>query len=229
MHFKKGGKVKTFKLVLLVLVILAFGFCLSCSKKAVRTEAVSYPSQKTTDAAAEEEAKAAAEKAAAMEAEKKLQEETLKEEAARTESEKIRQQELQGKAMQEEAARKEAAAREAAEREKNLTLEPIYFDFDDYAIRDDQKEVLTKNADWFKVHAQVRIRLEGNCDERGTAEYNLALGQRRADSTKAFLEGLGIQKNRMLTISYGKERPIALEHNEAAWAKNRRVDFAPLK
>jgi len=225
MHFKKGGKVKTFKLVLLVLVILACGFYLSCSKKAVRTEAVSYPSQKTAEAAAEEEAKAAA----AMEAEKKLQEETLKEEAARAEAEKIRQQELQERAMQEEAARKEAAAREAAEREKNLTLEPIYFDYDDYAIRDDQKEVLTQNADWFKAHPQVRIRLEGNCDERGTAEYNLALGQRRADSTKAFLEGLGIQKNRMLTISYGKERPIALEHNEAAWAKNRRVDFAPLK
>ena len=225
MHFKKGGKVKTFKLVLLVLVILACGFYLSCSKKAVRTEAVSYPSQKTAEAAAEEEAKAAA----AMEAEKKLQEETLKEEAARAEAEKIRQQELQERAMQEEAARKEAAAREAAEREKNLTLEPIYFDYDDYAIRDDQKEVLTQNADWFKAHPQVRIRLEGNCDERGTAEYNLALGQRRADSTKAFLEGLGIQKNRMLTISYGKERPITLEHNETAWAKNRRVDFAPLK
>ena len=216
---------KTFKLVLLVLVILACGFYLSCSKKAVRTEAVSYPSQKTAEAAAEEEAKAAA----AMEAEKKLQEETLKEEAARAEAEKIRQQELQERAMQEEAARKEAAAREAAERQKNLTLEPIYFDYDDYAIRDDQKEVLTQNADWFKAHPQVRIRLEGNCDERGTAEYNLALGQRRADSTKAFLEGLGIQKNRMLTISYGKERPITLEHNETAWAKNRRVDFAPLK
>ncbi|MGB9701081.1 MAG: peptidoglycan-associated lipoprotein Pal [Thermodesulfobacteriota bacterium] len=108
-------------------------------------------------------------------------------------------------------------------------LKSIFFDFDQAVIREDQKEVMLQNAQWLKAHPQVRVRIEGNCDERGTAEYNLALGQRRAEAVKEFLEGLGIAPKRMQTISYGFERPLDPGHNEEAWAKNRRVDFTILK
>ncbi len=108
-------------------------------------------------------------------------------------------------------------------------LKSIFFDFDQAVIREDQKEVMLQNAQWLKAHPQVRVRIEGNCDERGTAEYNLALGQRRAEAVKEFLVGLGISPQRMQTISYGFERPLDPGHNEEAWAKNRRVDFTILK
>ncbi len=108
-------------------------------------------------------------------------------------------------------------------------LKSIFFDFDQAVIREDQKEAMLQNAQWLKAHSQVQVRIEGNCDERGTAEYNLALGQRRAEAVKEFLEGLGISPKRMQTISYGFERPLDPGHNEEAWAKNRRVDFNILK
>ena len=89
--------------------------------------------------------------------------------------------------------------------------------------------LVVKNSQWLKANPQARIKIEGNCDERGTAEYNLALGQRRADAAKDFLEGLGINSKRMQTISYGFERPLQQGHDEAAWAKNRRVDFVLIR
>ena len=75
----------------------------------------------------------------------------------------------------------------------------------------------------------MQVRIEGNCDERGTAEYNLALGQKRAEAARGFLKGLGISESRMQTISYGEEHPLDPGHDEAAWAKNRRVDFVPVR
>lgn len=145
----------------------------------------------------------------------------------RIREEELRDQALREKALQEERARREAQAREAAL--KKAKLETVYFDYDQWSIREDQKALLAQNAEWLKANAQVRVRLEGNCDQRGTAEYNLALGQKRADAVKAFMEGLGISRNRMETISYGFERPADRGQNEAAWAKNRRVDFAPFR
>ena len=106
-------------------------------------------------------------------------------------------------------------------------LADIYFDLDKYNIRADDAEILKKDAEWLKANPG-QARIEGNCDERGTIEYNLALGQRRADSTKNYLVTLGVDKSRLETISYGKERPVDPGHNEAAWAKNRRAHFAPL-
>ncbi len=120
---------------------------------------------------------------------------------------------------------KEAQVIAAAARE----LKSIFFDFDQAVIREDQKEIMLQNAQWLKAHPQIRVRIEGNCDERGTAEYNLALGQKRAEAAKEFLVGLGISPQRMQTISYGFERPLDPGHNEEAWAKNRRVDFTILK
>jgi OOP family OmpA-OmpF porin len=108
-------------------------------------------------------------------------------------------------------------------------LDSIYFDFDKYNIKPEFRDVLKKNADWLKANKGYNIRIEGNCDERGTDEYNMALGQRRADAAAKFLMNLGIAKDRIGTISYGKEKPICMEHNEACWSKNRRDDFVVVK
>lgn len=131
-----------------------------------------------------------------------------------------------------QAAIKEEAKKKITPKDSvslKVGLQSIFFDFDQAVIREDQKEVMLQNAQWLMANPQIRIRIEGNCDERGTAEYNLALGQRRADAAKEFLEGLGISSKRMQTISYGFERPLDPGHNEEAWAKNRRVDFNILK
>lgn len=109
------------------------------------------------------------------------------------------------------------------------TLNNIYFDFDRYNIRPGDAEILKKNLDWFKANPSTKARIEGNCDERGTVEYNLALGQKRADAAKNYLVGLGVDGKRLDTISYGKERPVCTEHNEACWAQNRRDAFVPIK
>jgi peptidoglycan-associated lipoprotein len=104
-------------------------------------------------------------------------------------------------------------------------LEEIYFDYDRSAIREDAAKILTRSAAWLKDHPAVEVMIEGHCDERGTVEYNLALGERRAASTRAYLVRLGIDPNRLFTISYGEERPVDPRHNEEAWAKNRRAHF----
>ncbi|HJX14971.1 MAG TPA: peptidoglycan-associated lipoprotein Pal [Candidatus Deferrimicrobiaceae bacterium] len=106
-----------------------------------------------------------------------------------------------------------------------LTFENIYFDFDKSFIRNDAKPILAKVAAYLKKNPGSKLQIEGHCDERGTSEYNMALGQRRADSTKKYLVNLGIAGNRLSTISYGEERPADPGHNEAAWAKNRRAVF----
>ena len=115
------------------------------------------------------------------------------------------------------------AAPEAA-----VGLSDIYFDFDKYDIRPGDAEVLKKNYEWFSSQPG-RVRIEGNCDERGTVEYNLVLGQKRADAAKRYLVGLGVDAGRLDTISYGKEKPLDPGHNEAAWSKNRRDHFTLLE
>jgi len=107
----------------------------------------------------------------------------------------------------------------------NLRFDTIYFDFDKSDIRSDQRSTLNRNAELLSKYKTVRIQIEGHCDERGTNEYNLALGQRRADSAKQYLVEYGISSSRISTVSYGEERPVATGHNESAWAKNRRCEF----
>ena len=102
-------------------------------------------------------------------------------------------------------------------------LKDIYFDFDKYEIRPQDASVLKENAALLMKYPNVKIQIEGHCDERGTIEYNLALGERRANSGKNYLISLGISGNRISAISYGKERPVDPGHNEEAWAKNRRA------
>jgi peptidoglycan-associated lipoprotein len=102
-------------------------------------------------------------------------------------------------------------------------LKDIHFDFDKYNIRPGDAEILNENAALLKKYPKVKVQIEGHCDERGTVEYNLALGERRANTTKKYLVSLGVSADRISTISYGKERPLDPGHNEEAWAKNRRA------
>lgn len=121
----------------------------------------------------------------------------------------------------------EAATGLKADTVRNAFLQrKVYFDFDDATLDSDDIAILTKQAKWLRSHPEVFIVIEGYCDERGTEEYNLALGARRAESVKSFLLKAGIDASRMMTISYGEERPADPGHNEAAWAKNRRVEFS---
>jgi peptidoglycan-associated lipoprotein len=101
----------------------------------------------------------------------------------------------------------------------------IYFDFDRSDLRPDAREGLQANASYLKSNSGVSITIEGNCDERGSNEYNLALGKRRAEAAYKYLVDLGVESSRMTTVSYGEEKPAVEGHNELAWAKNRRDDF----
>jgi len=101
----------------------------------------------------------------------------------------------------------------------------INFDFDKYDLRTDARGVLDRKASFLNQNSSVRVQIEGHCDERGTNEYNLALGERRANAAKQYLTTAGISAGRLSTISYGEERPLDPGHNEAAWARNRRAHF----
>jgi peptidoglycan-associated lipoprotein len=164
-----------------------------------------------------------------------------REEAARLEAERAARE-----AKEREARLKEEEARKAGRKEfeKSLVakkepgiegevfesklLKDIHFDFDKYDIRPGDAEILKENAALLKKYPNAKIQIEGHCDERGTVEYNLALGERRANTTKNYLISLGISPDRISTISYGKERPLDPGHNEEAWAKNRRAHIIVL-
>ena len=107
----------------------------------------------------------------------------------------------------------------------NPNLKEIHFDFDKYNIRPEDAKILDANSAWLKSNASNLVLIEGHCDERGTAEYNLALGERRAKSTMNYLVAQGVQASRITIISYGKERPLCTEKTEACWARNRRAAF----
>jgi peptidoglycan-associated lipoprotein len=104
-------------------------------------------------------------------------------------------------------------------------LKPVYFDFDKSFIRDDAKSAMKSNVEWLKSNPTVKIQIEGNCDERGTIEYNQALGQRRAASAKQYLTDMGISARRISLVSYGKEKSVCSDSGEECWQKNRRDDF----
>jgi peptidoglycan-associated lipoprotein len=107
----------------------------------------------------------------------------------------------------------------------NPNLNDIHFDFDKYDIRPGDAKILDSDAAWLKSNPGNLVLIEGHCDERGTNEYNLALGERRAKSTMNYLVAQGVQASRITIISYGKERPLCTDHNEACWAQNRRAHF----
>ncbi|MEE9523389.1 MAG: peptidoglycan-associated lipoprotein Pal [Thermodesulfovibrionales bacterium] len=124
----------------------------------------------------------------------------------------------------------EAQVSEAA-METGMSLEEvlrndIHFDYDRYDIKENDKATLKTIADWLIQNSDVSIRIEGHCDERGTNEYNLGLGDRRAGATKSYLMTLGVPSSRILTISYGEERPLCTNSDEGCWSQNRRAHFS---
>jgi peptidoglycan-associated lipoprotein len=203
-----------------MIILLVFGFVLSsflftasCAKKQVIQEPV------VDTAAIERErlAKEAAEKAAREAAEK--------ERLAREAAEKER--------LAREAAEKERLAREAAEKLRQeisaFESQNISFDYDKSELKPEAQDILKGKATFLQTHPDYNVSIAGNCDERGTNEYNLALGERRATAASKFIGALGVSENRISTVSYGEERPVDTGHNEDAWSKNRRDEFKLIK
>jgi peptidoglycan-associated lipoprotein len=152
-------------------------------------------------------------------------------EAQLREEELKKQREREEAASREEAAKKEEAAKreEATKREAELREEfentDIHFDFDKFNLTNEAREILAKKTSWLQGHTDLKIKIEGYCDERGSNEYNMALGERRANSAMKYLVTAGVEASRISTISYGEEKPLDPGHNEDAWAKNRRAHF----
>jgi peptidoglycan-associated lipoprotein len=189
----------------ILIVILCLGLIMAgCPKKTVVKE---EPSVTKSEEASRLEAERAAREA------KEKESARIKEEEAKKEREKEFEKSL---------VAKKTPGIEGEVFESTL-LKDIHFDFDKYDIRPGDTEILKENAALLIKHPNVKIQLEGHCDERGTIEYNLALGERRANSTKKYLISIGISTDRISTISYGKEKPLDPGHNEEAWAKNRRA------
>jgi peptidoglycan-associated lipoprotein len=134
------------------------------------------------------------------------------------------------KAAEEEEARRAREAEEAIKpikpaEEKSIELGAIYFDYDKYNLSGKALSTLSENAEMLMNDPNMNVVIEGHCDERGTDEYNLALGEKRAQAARDFLVNFGIAKSRISVISFGEERPVDPGHNEEAWAKNRRAEF----
>lgn len=126
----------------------------------------------------------------------------------------------------EEVALKEEPVKEMPQLQTRLkAIDDIYFDFDRYLIRDDSRVTLLDNADILKKKSFKRLVIEGHCDERGTTDYNIALGERRAEATRRYIASLGIDSSKVSIISYGKERPFCAGRNEDCWQQNRRAHF----
>jgi len=187
----------------LVLIIPGLLFTASCAKKTVKSDI-------TADQSAQEEA----EIRARMEAEKAKQAEM----DAQMEKTRL-------KALEEQGMKEEAQKREMMAARTRFLNEDIYFEFDSSALLSMAQDVLKQKAQWLRDNPGASVVIEGHCDERGTNEYNLALGDRRSNSAKSFLVDLGISVSRLKTISYGEERPGGTGHDEEAWAKNRRAHF----
>ena len=195
-------------LVVLVLILWVGLLLTGCPKKTVVKE---EPSMKKA-----EEAVAEREKAAKLEREKELA--RIREEEAK----KAKEQEFEKSLV----AKKEPGI--AGEVFESRLLKDIHFDFDRYDIRPGDAEILKDNAALLMKYPKVKIQVEGHCDERGTNQYNLALGERRANAAKKYLLSLGIPTDRISSISYGEEKPLDAGHNEEAWTKNRRGHFVIL-
>lgn len=183
--------------IVVLVLILCVGLLLTgCPKKTVVKE---EPSMKKA-----EEPMAEREKAAKLESE---------------EAKKAKEQEFEKSLV----AKKEPGI--AGEVFESSLLKDIHFDFDKYDIRPRDAEILKENAALLTKYPKVKIQVEGHCDERGTNEYNLALGERRANAAKKYLLSLGITTDQISSISYGEEKPLDTGHNEEAWARNRRGHF----
>ncbi len=195
----------------LLVVIPGLMFTVSCAKKVTQAE----PSAEETAVEAEE----VKDDAARIAEEKAAQEEAARQWDMASEEEIAEEAVIVAAALEEELEQELAAAILMFENED------IYFDFDSSALQTMAREVLQRKANFLFELVEASIIVEGHCDDRGTAAYNIALGDRRAESAKAFLVDIGIDALRITTISYGEERPVDSGSNAEAWAKNRRVHF----
>jgi peptidoglycan-associated lipoprotein len=191
-------------LAFVMVLVLAFALVNGCSapKKATKEE-VTKPVEKPAAAGPSEDERAR------QKADQEARERALREQA-------IRDQEARDRAERDKAA---------AEAARLKDISRIYFDFDRTELSGEAREILGKVSEFLKKNPKKAVTIEGNCDDRGTNEYNLALGQHRADSASRYLQTLGVDKSRIRTISYGEERPICTEATEACWAKNRNATF----
>ncbi len=181
----------------IAVILMVMGLLTACPKKqTIVSEEAKAPA---VDLEADAKAKAEAEAKAKKEAEARIK--------------------AEAEAKAEAAARAEIAANEA------LRFEDIHFDFDMYEIKGNDKEILSDLADWLLKNKDANLVLEGHADDRGNSAYNLALGERRAQSAKEYLVTLGVSAARVSTTSYGQEKPVCSEPNEDCWWKNRRVHF----
>ncbi len=188
----------------LVMAILVAGLFLtvSCAKKTIVSDATTIEDQEKAKLEADAIAKAAAD--------------------AKTEADRIAQQNLEDQ-MAREKAQKDAQILAA---KKRFQYEDIYFEYDSSELNDESKTGLIEKAAWLKGNNSTIISIEGHCDERGTTEYNLALGDRRANTVKSYLVNLGVSASRLKTISYGEEMPKDPGKTESAYKSNRRAHFA---
>lgn len=191
---------KHWTIVALVLAALVIFFAASCAKTKISSEPA------TTTTTEEEAARRAAEEARLKELE--------------------RQKALAEEDLKEESLREKRAAEEKMSEKTRFENEDIYFEFDSIQLTPEAQTILVEKGKWLRDNPAVFVTIEGHCDNRGTNEYNLALGEGRAKSAKKFLMDLGIDMSRLNTISYGEERPVDTGQTESAWARNRRAHFA---
>jgi len=182
---------------IMLAMLLALG--VSCAKKQVTME--------TQEMAAEEGAA----------------QQSAEDEAARREAEEAR---LREQRAREARQRQEASSMSEAARRAAFEDEEIHFDFDKYVLTPQAMMILDDKAAYLREHSGVRVLVEGHCDERGSNEYNLALGDRRANSAKNYLVKSGVAASRITTISYGEEQPLCMQQNESCWSRNRRGHFS---
>ena len=200
------------------ILILCLGlFLVGCPKKTVVVNR-DRPSVQRSEGASRLEAERAAREAREAQELKERELARIKEEEAKM---------AQGRELEKSLVAKKERGIEGEVFESKL-LKDIYFGYDKYEIRREDEEILKENAAFLKKNPKMKIQIEGHCDERGTAEYNLALGERRANHTKKYLVSLGITSDRISAISYGEERPLDPGNNEEAWAKNRRAHIVVL-
>jgi peptidoglycan-associated lipoprotein len=204
---------KTWICLALLVVIPGLLFTVSCAKKVVQSEPVAEEKAVVEEAAPETDM-----------ASKVAEEQAAQEEAAR-QWEMAAEEDLKQEQMAVEAAKAEETERAKMAAKQMFMNEDIYFEFDSSVLLPMAREVLSRKADWLRENPETSIIIEGHCDERGTNAYNIALGDRRAETAKAYLVDLGIDEVLLTTISYGEERPVDPGHNEEAWAKNRRTHF----
>lgn len=188
----------TISALILALTLLVIFSVSSCAKKQISSEPATTTAEEETRRRAEEEAR---------------------------QSELARQKALKEEDLSDESRSGNLADQRTASAKSRFENQDIYFEFDSIRLAPDAQEILTQKADWLRANPAATVTIEGHCDNRGTNEYNLALGEGRAQSAKAFLVDLGIESSRLNTISYGEERPLENSQTEEAWSKNRRDHF----